>query len=159
MSLRPTAPPPARDVTARAFLAVALLAALGLSGSDATADDDARSGGVEHVVLVWMKDPTDMHARDALIRASLAFKAIDGVIDVQVGGPVESERPVVEDGFDLGIIVHLRDREALSHYLAHPDHIRAGREVLGPEAARVVVYDVEVDVRANTADAGPPTTH
>lgn len=112
--------------------------------------------GIEHVVLVWLKDPSDVRARDALVRASLAFVAIDGVLDVRVGAPVASDRPMVDDGFDLGIVVHLRDRAALAAYLAHPDHVRAGRELLGPEAERVVVYDVEVDAGATSAAPDSP---
>ncbi len=104
--------------------------------------------GVAHVVIVWLNDPDDSEARAALVHASLGFESIDGVEQVLVGGPIESDRPIVDDSFDLSIVVVLRDRAALETYLAHPDHVRAGREVLAPAAARVLVYDSNLGHRA-----------
>lgn len=137
-------------------LSLALLTSAGPSLAQTPGPEPEPEQSVEHVVLVWLKDPASTRVREALIGASLAFTAIEGVEDVRIGGPIESERPNVDDGFDLGIVVSLRDRDALAHYLAHPDHVRAGRELLAPEAARVLVYDVDVGHRATRAPSDLP---
>jgi len=143
-----------RVVAACALAAVCALAAACATQPPAPAPEP--EPGIVHVVLVWLRDPADRNARERLTQASLAFAGIDGVMDVRVGGPVPSERPIVDDSFDLAIVVSLRDRHALDAYLAHPEHARAGREVLAPAAARVLVYDVEVGDAARPAVAGLP---
>ena len=138
-------------------LAWAVLLAAGLVGCATSAPQPPHEAGVEHIVLVWLKDPNDSAARDALVEASLGFARIEGVLDVRVGDPIESDRAIVQDDFDLAIVVSLRDRDALTAYLAHPEHARAGRELLGPAAARVLVYDLAVAGRARSdASAGSP---
>ncbi len=150
---RPIAPPRRARVaaTALSFAATALslaTAALCLAACSTPAPAPTGPAAVQprvaHVVIVWLKDPSDVAAREALVRATLGFESIDGVVDVQVGGPIPSEREIVDDTFDLYILVMLRDRDALDAYLAHPDHVRAGRELLAPAAARVLVYDSDV---------------
>ena len=97
---------------------------------------------IQHVVLVWLKEPGDAEARRALIEAGRGLASIPEVLDVRVGEPLASERDVVDDSFDVGMVMSFATPAGLDAYDAHPDHVRAVREVLEPLAARVVVYDI-----------------
>jgi hypothetical protein len=98
--------------------------------------------GVLHVVICWLNDPADPEARRRVIEASRAFERIPGVRRVSAGEPLPSARPLVDDSFDVGILMEFESRQALAAYLRHPEHVRATREVLRPLTARIVVYDI-----------------
>ena len=47
----------------------------------------------------------------------------------------------MDDSFDVGIVVVVKDEEGLQAYLDHPIHQKAKKEVLLPLIDRVLVYD------------------
>jgi hypothetical protein len=47
----------------------------------------------------------------------------------------------VDDSFDVGIVVEVRNEVDLKKYLEHPIHQNAKKEVLLPLVDRVLVYD------------------
>ena len=51
-----------------------------------------------------------------------------------------SERLIVDDSFDVGIIIEVEDEERLQEYLDHPIHQKAKKEIL-PTVERILVYD------------------
>lgn len=104
---------------------------------------DRSDGKVKHIVLVWLKDPGNVQDRRRLIETSHSFRKIPGVLDVSAGTPLESERPVVDDSFDVAVIITFQSTEAMQNYETHPIHIKAVEEVLRPVTDRMVVYDFE----------------
>ena len=96
---------------------------------------------LQHVVLVWLKEPGNIEHRNKIIEASQSFRDIPGVIRVQVGKAVTSERDIVDDSFDVGILVVVPDERRLQEYLAHPIHQRAKNDVLVPLVEKILVYD------------------
>jgi hypothetical protein len=96
---------------------------------------------VTHVVVCWLKDPGNADARDQIIEASRSFSAIPGVRGVRVGPALPSERAIVDDSFDVAIVLSFEDNQALARYLEHPRHQKAVREVLQPLVRKVIVYD------------------
>ena len=58
-----------------------------------------------------------------------------------MGKVIESDRPIVDDSFDVGILVTVSDVERLQEYLDHPIHQNAKRDVLLPLMEKVLVYD------------------
>ena len=101
------------------------------------------SGRVYHVVLCWLKDSGSADARRQLIDASYKLQSIPGVLEVHAGSAFPSERPIVDDSFDVGIVFVLKDREALAAYLENPTHKQVVATVLKPLAARVLIYDIQ----------------
>ena len=99
---------------------------------------------IQHVVIVWLKDPASAEARQQVIAASYGFTAIPGVLSVSAGPSVPSPRAVVDSSYDVGVVITVRDRAALTAYLEHPTHKHAVQEVLGPLARQIVVYDFAV---------------
>lgn len=121
------------------------LAALML-GLLATACTTAPRGGVEHTVFVWLQRPGHDEDRSALIRATEELQKSTGLIrSVRYGRPVPSDRPVVDDTFDLALFLRFADRQALADFETHPAHQKAKREILQPLARRVLIYDTALE--------------
>lgn len=99
---------------------------------------------VQHIVFVWLKEPGDVETRRQLIETSKSFKKIPGVTGVSTGTPLQSDRPVVDDSFDVAVIITFESREALQNYQTHPNHTKAVEEELSPVTDRMVIYDFEV---------------
>ena len=72
---------------------------------------------------------------------SKTFRKIPGVLDVRAGQVVPSDREIVDDSFDVGIIVTVPDRRRLAEYLTHPVHQKARDDILLPLVGKIVVYD------------------
>lgn len=104
--------------------------------------DTPAPGRVQHVVLMWLNEPGNSDARAQLIEASMGLRDIPGVLAVRVGEPLASDRDIVDDSFDVAIVMTLADAVALAAYESHPDHVAAVNEVLRPNVARFLVYDV-----------------
>ena len=94
-----------------------------------------------HVVLCWLKDAGNSEQRDRVIKMTETFNDIPSVLGARAGGPIRSERSIVDDSFDVGIIVEVRDEKGLQEYIDHPIHQKAKDEILLPLIERVLVYD------------------
>lgn len=121
------------------LLAVLLLAAGSAQAQDAESGPGA---SVLHVVFVWLKDPGNAAHRAEIIRASRSFADIAGVLEVRVGESVASDRPIVDDSFDVGIYLRFATVDDMRGYLADEGHQAALRDVLRPLAERYLVYDI-----------------
>lgn len=98
-------------------------------------------GAVQHVVVCWLKEPGNSAARARLIEACQVFLDIPGVLDVQAGPPLASDRPVVDDSFDVALIITFESEQALRDYLPHPLHRQVVDELVKPLVERFIVYD------------------
>ena len=125
------------------FLWIGLgLFALLSSGCSSSRDTASKPGRVQHIVLCWLKEPGNEESHTSLIEATFNLRSIPGVLRVHAGTPLASDRPIVDDSFDVGIIIVLENREALQPYLDHPAHTEAVREILAPLTERILIYDV-----------------
>jgi len=97
------------------------------------------------VVVCWLREPGDAEARQQLIEASRRLQEVPGVIRVVAGEAVASEREVVDDSFDVAVVMTFADAEAMQAYLADPRHRAAVRETLAPLVGRMVVYDLDTE--------------
>ena len=94
-----------------------------------------------HIVFCWLKEPGNVEQREQIIEMTESFNRIPSVLKARAGNPIMSERSIVDDSFDVGIIVEVRDEKGLQEYLDHPIHQKAKKEVLLPLIERVLVYD------------------
>ena len=102
-----------------------------------------REQALSHVVLCSLKEPGNTEHRSQIIEVSKTFTKIPGVLDVRVGKVIESNRSIVDDSFDVGILVVVLDAKRLQEYLDHPIHQNAKRDVLLPLVEKVLVYDFQ----------------
>jgi len=98
---------------------------------------------LHHVVLCWLKEPGNVEHQDKIIEVTKTFMEIPGVLDAQAGKAVASDRSIVDDSFDVGILVVVENKEALDAYLRHPVHDDAKKMILLPLIDRLVVYDFQ----------------
>ena len=106
-------------------------------------EKDDRQKAIQHVVLGWRKEPGNHLHRNQIIEVSKTFRNIPGVLEVRVGEVIESDRAIVDDSFDVAILVVVPDGKCLQDYLDHPLHQTAKKKVLLPLVEKVVVYDFQ----------------
>lgn len=99
-------------------------------------------GEIEHAVFVWLQRPGNAADRAALVRATKDLQQSTGLIrSVRYGRPVPSDRPVVDDSYDLALFLRFPDRQALADFETHPAHQKAKKDLLHPLARKVLIYD------------------
>jgi len=100
------------------------------------------AGQVDHVVLMWLKDPDDRAALARIERAGRGFVGeIPGLTWVSFGRPLLDD-PRVQHEYHAAFVMNFEDRAALAAYADHPAHRRAVEELLNPHVERVQIYDV-----------------
>ena len=66
---------------------------------------------------------------------------MQGVLTVSAGEPIESERKIVDDSFDVAILIRFASRADMQRYLDHPVHRAAVQKVIAPLTRKILVYD------------------
>lgn len=100
-------------------------------------------GKVEHIVLVWLKRPGNAADRATLVATARKFQAeIKQIQHLSVGTAVPSERPIVDDSFDVGFVMRFASKADMDAYEKHPVHVNAVKQTLMPLANKVQVYDI-----------------
>ncbi len=127
----------------RRWIWLLLFATAAVFSAPVLAAEPGSDAAVVHVVLVWLKEPGNPEHRQRIIDASREFETIPGVIDISVGEVVTSDRPVVDDSFDVGLYLTFSSVDAMKAYLADDRHQQALREVFRPLSERYIVYDFE----------------
>ncbi len=115
---------------------IALFALMGCSSIE-----PAHDHALHHVVLCWLKEPGNAKHRNQIIEVSKSFQKIPGVLEVRAGQVVSSEREIVDDSFDVAILVIVPDQKRLAEYLQHPIHKKAKKDDLIPLVDKIIVYD------------------
>jgi hypothetical protein len=104
-----------------------------------------KRGNVEHVVLLWLNEPGNAAMKQKMIDTARTFpKEIPGIVSMSIGDAVPSDRDIVDDSFDLGLVIRFKDKAALDAYEKHPVHVKAAKEVLAPNASKLKVDDIVV---------------
>ncbi len=98
---------------------------------------------IEHIVIIWLKQPGNVNAQDKIIKASQELKAIPGVITLRSGKMVPSQRKVVDSSYDIALIVSFINRAALDAYLVHPVHVNLLEKTMKPLIKKIKVYDLK----------------
>ena len=118
----------------------AALTALGLA-SCASIAPPAKTGTVDHVVLVWLKRPGNAEDKQTLVELGNELRSIPGISFLDSGTALPSERPIVDDSFDIGYVMRFDSSAALASYAVHPKHVEAKDELLRL-SRKIVVYDI-----------------
>ena len=101
----------------------------------------AAAGTVKHVVIAWLKRPGDPADRRKVIDSAAALRTIPGVVAVEAGECLPSDRAVVDSSYDVAIVTTFASRQALHEYGPHPTHQQVVEDVIKPNVQRYVVYD------------------
>jgi len=102
------------------------------------AQEDQR---VSHVVVVWLKEPGNAKMRAQFVAASRALETLPGVLSRHVSAVIPSNRPKVDDTFDVAVTVTFKNQQALDAYMKSKKHKKMLDNKLKPLVNRVVVYN------------------
>lgn len=96
-----------------------------------------------HVVIFWT-DPQKPSAADELIAGAEKYlRPIPGVLHFHVGRMAKSQRPVVDQSYQVALNIVFPSKQAQDDYQVHPMHIDFVEKVFKRVCQRVVVYDFE----------------
>ena len=96
-----------------------------------------------HVVIFWT-DPANPKAADELIAGAKKFLApLPGIVHFHVGNMAPSNRPVVDQSYQVALNVVFDSKQAQDNYQVHPLHLEFVEKVFKPVCKKVVVYDFE----------------
>ena len=99
---------------------------------------------VYHIVLIWLKTYRNEMRINKIINASKELKNIPGVLEVTTGKVLRSSRVIVDDTFDVSVIIKFASKDYLNDYLVHPIHVKIANEVINPLANKITVYDTVI---------------
>jgi hypothetical protein len=96
-----------------------------------------------HVVIFWT-DPANPKAADELVAGAEKYlRPIPGVLSFHVGKMVGSQRPVVDQTYQVALNFTFPSKQAQDDYQAHPRHIEFVEKIFKPLCKKVVVYVFE----------------
>ena len=94
-----------------------------------------------HVVVFWT-DPAKADAVEELVAGAEKYlRDIPGTLMFHVGRMVGSERPVVDQSYQVALNLVFTDKAAQDAYQVHPQHIEFVEKVFKPNCVRVLIYD------------------
>jgi hypothetical protein len=96
---------------------------------------------VHHLVLCWLKEPGNSAQRQQLIEQTRLLRQIPGMRELRVGEVIPSDRAIVDDSFDIGIVMTFDNEADMNWYLQHPQHRWAVKEHILPLTRKILVYD------------------
>ncbi len=94
-----------------------------------------------HVVIFWT-DPAQPKAADELIVGAQKYlQPIPGLKFFHIGKMVGSERPVVEQSYQVALNTVFENKQAQDDYQVHPLHLEFISKYVKPLVKKVTVYD------------------
>ena len=124
---------------ARTFLLALLVICVG--GCCGVPERTVAEHRVNHLVLFWLNESGNAAHRRKIIETSRSFRDIPGVLEVRAGQVIPSNREIVDDSFDVAVLLTFARKEDVNAYLVHPLHKKAVEDVLMPLVQRIVVHD------------------
>ncbi len=95
---------------------------------------------ISHVIIFRTRDKDKV----VLLHEGLKkLSQIDFVKYFHCGEPLASERPVVDDFFDVAAVIGLEDEAALEAYAKHPIHLDFVENHYKKSGAKILVYDIK----------------
>jgi len=127
------------------FVFLTVMLAAGLPGCSVRPRPLEQQARVCHVIIMWLKEPGNDAARSKMVASSHKFSYIPGVLNVYAGRILPGNRPVVDNSFDVAVVMTFADEAALAGYLEHPVHKKEIKEALEPLVDRILVYDFTIE--------------
>lgn len=96
-----------------------------------------------HVVIFWT-DPAQPNATEELLAGVNKYlKPIPGVLSFHAGKMVGSQRPVVDQSYQVALNFVFSNKQAQDDYQVHPLHVEFVEKVFKRVCTKVLVYDFE----------------
>jgi Stress responsive A/B Barrel Domain len=99
-------------------------------------------GRINHIVIIWLKNPKDQQAKQRIIELSRSFQTVPGMVSVSAGRMnLSTPRPELDTSYDIAVVMTFKNSDDLESYLVSPRHKTAVEKVLKPLVRKQVVYD------------------
>ena len=96
-----------------------------------------------HIVIFWTK-PEVAGATEALLAGAEKYlRPVPGVRLFHVGKMATSERPVVDQSYQVALNLQFETKQQQDDYQIHPLHLEFVEKSFKPNCQRVVIYDFE----------------
>jgi len=96
-----------------------------------------------HVVIFWTKPEQPNAVAELIAGAENYLRPIPVVRSFHIGRMVPSERPVVDQTYQVALNLGFDTKQHQDDYQVHPLHLDFVEKVFKPCCARAVVYDFE----------------
>lgn len=96
---------------------------------------------INHTVYLWLKQPGNTQHRQQIIVAAKQLAAIEGVERLTTGTVISSDRPIVDDSFDIAISMEFSSAQQMNRYLVNKQHTSIVASQIQPLLSNIVVYD------------------
>lgn len=108
----------------------------------ATAPKSAKTGKINHIGLVWLKELGNAADRQKIIDAAHRFaREIPEVQCLSVGRSLPKASSYVDASFDICLSMQFDNQAAMERYNKHPVHQQAAHEVFLPLSQKILFYD------------------
>ena len=97
--------------------------------------------GVYHIVMLWLKPGTTDSTQQQIISQTRALESIPSLKRVSVGKVLPSTRTIVDDSFDIGIVMVFNNQADMNAYLQHPRHSQLVKTLIKPNIQKIRVHD------------------
>lgn len=96
-----------------------------------------------HVVIFWTKKDNPNAADEIIAGAEKYLRPIPGAVHFHIGKMASSDRPVVDQSYQVALNIVFPDKNTQDDYQIHPMHVEFVEKVFKPNMEKVVVYDFE----------------
>ncbi|MCJ8165065.1 Dabb family protein [Pontibacter sp. E15-1] len=93
-----------------------------------------------HNVFFWLKNAASEEDKSKLLEGLQSLKPIEVIRTIHIGVPASTDRPVIERGYDLSLLLIFDTPEDQETYQVHPVH-KAFVERCKELWSKVVIYD------------------
>lgn len=94
-----------------------------------------------HVVIFWVKPEVPNATEILAAGAEQYLRNIPGILLCHIGRMVPSDRPVVEQSYQVALNLIFADKKSQDDYQVHPQHVEFVEKVFKPVCQKVVIYD------------------
>ncbi|GLQ30197.1 Dabb family protein [Litoribrevibacter albus] len=107
------------------------------------APKEEMKGRVQHVVLIWFKSDVSEQYIKKVTDETKQLTHIPGVITVNAGQAIPSDRPMVDDSFDLGVTMTFDSVADMKAYVNHPEHKAFLKRYIMGKVEKLSIFDFQ----------------
>ena len=94
-----------------------------------------------HIVIFWTNPDVEDAEKRLVDGLNHYLPDIPGVISMHVGRCAPSDRPVVDQSYQVALNITFKNKIVQDEYQVHPQHVEFVEKVFKQVCDRVVVYD------------------
>jgi hypothetical protein len=98
---------------------------------------------LQHIVMIWFKPEITESQIEQVVAATRTLQSIPGVVSVSAGRAIASDRPMVDDSFDVGVTMVFDNAADMKAYVSHEAHKAFLKTYIAGKTRRVVIYDYQ----------------